>query len=833
MSAVPPCRAFRVPPSSFILQPSAFSLLAIGCLGIAGQLVLLRELMAAFGGNEFSAGITVAAWILCEALGAWLAGHARLSLASAAPVGQRIVHRSSFLSALSILFSLAAVPAAMLVRPLLGVLPGETFSIPLLLLATFMVVFLPAAAHGALFVTAAALHAQPPPSRASSTTHPATGGVGSAYVWEGVGTVLAGLACFLLFNRMPSLAVVALFSLPLAAAAFRPPVPRPAPLVPLLVSAVALAAFIMAIPIERMAWGAAWRGQRVASVANSPYGKIVRLERAGQQLILCDGLPVLTVPTTETERIEELGLLPVLVHPLPRRVLTLGHDLAVPAALARFRPDIRVTAVQLDPLLARTCLAALSSDSSLITHHSSLITSHSDSSLLPPPFSLTIADPVSFLRSARDTSRSPASRVRTSEFGVRRFYDCIILTDAVPPNLGSSRLFALDFYRLCRSRLAPGGILAIAGPGNSTGLSPDLLSILLTRQRTLKATFDHVLPLAADFPLLLASDRPLSIATETVLVRLGRLSLQPKLLDSSYVTALLDPFRQQTFIAALQPGTADELPQHSSVSSPRELFLNMVRENRLASPAFGALYARLGSLSPRLLWLLGAVLLIVGLAGARSRGRPLASAAPVGQYSRGFAILTSGFSGAAVSSLLLFAWQVRFGSVYSGVALLVAAFMFGTVLGGILGSRPVLVGRSGPCPTAPRTSYNVHRFLVSDLVLAVCAAAAVILIHGGPASAFLLANCLAGACLGFQFALAGSIVHSPSSIVSASESAARRAGILTALDLAGGSLGGILTALVLVPVFGIGTAALSAGAVKLISALVQLAARRPRLPALI
>jgi hypothetical protein len=232
----------------------------------------------------------------------------------------------------------------------------------------------------------------------------------------------------------------------------------------------------------------------------------------------------------------------------------------------------------------------------------------------------------------------------------------------------------------------------------------------------------------------------------------------------------------------------------------------MVRENRLVSPAFGVLYARLGSLSPRLLLLLGAVLLIIGLAGARSRGRP---------FSRGFAILTSGFSGAAVSSLLLFAYQVRFGSVYSGVALLVAAFMFGTVLGGILGSRSsfFVLGSSF--------------FFAADLVLAACAAAAALLIHGGPASAFLFANCLAGACLGFQFAVAGFIVHRSSFIVSAPESAGRRAGILTTLDLAGGSLGGILTALVLVPVFGIGAAALSAGAVKLASALVQLAARRP------
>jgi spermidine synthase len=780
MSSVSPRSAFRVPASSFSLQPSAFSLVAVGCLGIAGQLVLLRELMAAFGGNEFSAGVTVAAWLLCEALGAWLAGHARSSF---------IVHRSSFLSALSILFSLAAVPAAVLVRPLLGVLPGETLSIPFLLLATLAVVFLPAAAHGALFVTAAALHARRSPNPASNAPIPVTTGIGSAYVWEGIGTVLAGVLCFFLLNRLSSLAVVALSALPLiVAAGFGHGRARTKWTMWTLGLGV-LALLVFALPIERMAWSAAWRGQRVASVANSPYGKIVRLERAGQQLIIYDGLPVLTMPTTETERVEELSLLPVLCHPAPRRVLVLGHDLAIPAALARFRPDIAVTTVQLDPLLARTCLAALSSDSSFITHHSSLITSHSDSSLLTPPFSLLTADPVSFLSATRDT------------------FDCIILTDATPSSLGSSRLFALEFYRLCRSRLAPGGILATAGPGNPTGLSPDLAGIISTRLLTLEAAFEHVLPVAADFPLLLASSRPLSITAETVATRLNHLSQPPKLLDSSYVAGLLDPFRQNAFASQIAIRHSPFATRQSSSASPRELFLNMVRENRLASPAFGASYARLGSSdivhrSSFIVLLLSLVLLVVGLAGARVRGR---------SFSRGFAILTSGFSGAAVSSLLIFAWQVRFGSVFSGMALLIAAFMFGTVLGGILGSRSsfFVLGSSF--------------FLAADLALAACAAAAALLIHAGPAGAFLAANCLAGACLGFQFALAGSAAanrHSPFAI-------RQSAGILTALDLAGGSLGGILTALVLVPVFGIGAAALSAGAVKLVSALVQLAARRP------
>jgi spermidine synthase len=750
MSAFPPRPAVRVQPSAFSPPPSAFFLVAVGCLGIVTQLILLRELMAAHGGNEFSAGVTVAAWILCEALGAGLAGHVRSSF---------IVYRSSFLPALSVLFSLAAVPAAILVRPLLGVLPGETLSIPFLLLATFAVVLLPAASHGALFVTAAARRTQV---------------IGSAYAWEGAGTVLAGLACFAFLSRLSSLAMVALSALPLVAAAGFGYGRTRTKWTIWILGFGALASFVFALPIERMAWAAAWRGQRVQAVANSPYGKTARLERAGQQLVLYDGIPVLSVPPTRVERIEELSLLPILYQSVPRRVLVLGSDLAIPVALARFRSDISVTAVQLDPLLARISLAALASDTSL----------------LPALFSPIVADPVSFLRTTQDT------------------FDCIILTDVAPSGLGATRLFSSEFYRLCRSHLAAGGLLATAGPGDPTSLSSDAAQILSTRIRTLKASFRHVLPVAADFPLLLASESPPAVEAETLVSRLARLAAKPKLLDSSYMAGLLDPFRQEALASRVASSNSPRATRVSSATAPRELFLNMVRENRLVSPGFGALYARLGGLSPRLLLLLVAVLLVAGLVGARAGG---------GRVRRGVAILTSGFSGAAVSSLLLFAWQVRFGSVFSGVALLVSAFMLGTVLGAALGSCPFFVYR-------PSSSV----FLIPDLVLAGCAAMVMLLTLGGPTGVFLIANCLAGACLGFQFAVAAGIgTTGRQSSIASRQSSARRAGVLTALDLAGGSLGGILTSLLLVPVFGIAAAALFAGAVKLASSLVQLMPGRP------
>jgi hypothetical protein len=345
-------------------------------------------------------------------------------------------------------------------------------------------------------------------------------------------------------------------------------------------------------------------------------------------------------------------------------------------------------------------------------------------------------------------------------------------------------------------------MLAVPGPGNPAAVSPDVAAILATRLATLCSVFRHVQPVAADFPLFLASDSTVTLAPESLVLRLAQLAVKPEVLDSSYLARLLDPLRRQALASALATSPARPAAA-SSVVLPRELLLNMVRDNRLISPWFGRLYARAGDLSPRLLLVLGAAFLIAGMAGARGP-----------RCGRNLAILTSGLAGAAVSSLLLFSYQVRFGSAYSGIALLVTSFMLGTVIGGLLGSH--LCRRDGVATSA---------FVLADLALAGCAAVVVPLLRSGPAAAFLSANLVAGLCLGLQFAIAGSATspdrHSP---IAMHRFAGRRTGTLTALDLAGGCFGGLLTALVLVPVWGIGIAALSAVAVKLTSVLVSLAA---------
>ena len=58
-----------------------FALLVVGATGITAQIVLMRELLTVFLGNELSLGIILACWLALEALGSWLAGRIRPRLA--------------------------------------------------------------------------------------------------------------------------------------------------------------------------------------------------------------------------------------------------------------------------------------------------------------------------------------------------------------------------------------------------------------------------------------------------------------------------------------------------------------------------------------------------------------------------------------------------------------------------------------------------------------------------------------------------------------------------------------------------------------------------------
>ncbi|MCX5704010.1 MAG: hypothetical protein NT066_05945, partial [Candidatus Omnitrophica bacterium] len=71
------------------------SILIIGLSGIVAQVLILRELLVSFYGNELTLGVILANWVILEALGVFIIGK----------VIERVKNKINFFLGLQIAFS--------------------------------------------------------------------------------------------------------------------------------------------------------------------------------------------------------------------------------------------------------------------------------------------------------------------------------------------------------------------------------------------------------------------------------------------------------------------------------------------------------------------------------------------------------------------------------------------------------------------------------------------------------------------------------------------------------------------------------------------------------
>jgi hypothetical protein len=227
----------------------------------------------------------------------------------------------------------------------------------------------------------------------------------------------------------------------------------------------------------------------------------------------------------------------------------------------------------------------------------------------------------------------------------------------------------------------------------------------------------------------------------------------------------------------------------------------MVREGRRSSPFFSRLYFKLSHAVERTTVPILLLVLFLGLGGTLVKGKG---------FARGLGVFTSGFAGAGISTLAILLYQVRFGSLYSNVALLLAGFMLGTVPGAGLARKVAPRIERGP-------RHAALLFLCADAILILLLCGLILLGARGGVVIFVSSLLLAGTSLGWQFGVASIERQKPGSI-----SGGETAGVLSVLDFTGGALGGISIALILAPVSGLLTAGLVIAGLKMVSLLSQL-----------
>ena len=240
-----------------------------GFCAIIGQIVLMRELIVVFNGNEISLGIMLATWLLWTAAGSAVASHLTLGQSSA----RTAVAVFQCLLGTSLPPTIWSVRAS---RSLFQTVPGELVGPAPMLLTSLACLSVFCLFSGCLFVVAARLYQQECAVSARAATS-------SAYLLEaagsGMGGILASIVLLRFLESFQIAAVVALLNLCMALILLFRMKRKQVALVILAAAAFAIPLLIYVAPSwDRSAQQRLWHGLRLLGSRDSIYGNLAVIE---------------------------------------------------------------------------------------------------------------------------------------------------------------------------------------------------------------------------------------------------------------------------------------------------------------------------------------------------------------------------------------------------------------------------------------------------------------------------------------------------------------------------------------------------------------------------
>lgn len=745
------------------------AVLAMGFSGLVAEILLLREFLIVFSGNELSIGMILANWLIIEAFGSFFLGEK----AGKSP------NRLETFTVVTILFSISLLVAIFLIRVLkrsLGLSIGESIGLWPMFYSSFIILLPVSMLHGALFTLSCQIYAMFSQADPSSA--------GRVYVYETVGTIIGGFVCtYWLIPHLHTLQIsigLALLNFGVCLALLVPywNIGRLQKTIVVVLSVLTLFSGYLvfsgqADKLHQYSIQAQWKNLNVLHYQNSHYGNICVIENEGQYLFFENGVLNLITPLPDIPFVEEIVHFPALAHPRPEKLLILSGGAGGMINEAFKHPSIEtIDYAELDPLLI-----------DLIRK-------------FPTPLT---------------ESELNDQRVRVQPIDGRLFlkltqekYDLIVVGITDPSDLQANRFFTQEFFSLAKGRLNEGGILVIGLPGSLTYVNEELKNLNSSIFHTLKRVFRNVRAIPGDDTnLFLSSDSQeiLTIDRAQMIERLQQRDIKADVVIPWYIEQKLHAGWQTWFSHFIKGGSQ----KINSDFTPIGVFYSLSHWNALFAPDLRWLFRQFERIN---VWTVAALLVIPLLLWFRLRfqkNRPFKTAILL-------AIITTGFAGMIFDLMLIFAFQAIYGYVFSWIGLLVASFMAGAATGAMVVTK------------ALERLKNSYRFFAKiELAIISFSVGCPFIVWGAYAHLdrpdlfflskllFLFLSFVSGLLVGSQFPLANQLY------LRSDASFSHTAGLLYASDLLGGWLGGIIGAVVLLPVLGLWGTGIGVAVLKLTS----------------
>ncbi len=476
----------------------------MGSAATLWQLVLMREWMTVFYGNELIIGLVLSGWLLFVAIGC--------------QVGDRYGSdrcTPSFLCAAFILCLWIVFVSIKHLRVLAQIPAAEAVSLPRMLVFMAPALGLPCFIWGCWFSRLSAL-------LAAHRIRPASTLV---YIYESAGAVVAGLAfTFCLAKWVDNFYILLFLSLLLCLSM--------ACLLRRLRWAWAALAIIVVSVCKGPSWDRAlnesfWRslapGVRVKATWGTRYGQWAVLDWSGETALYCNGLKQSILPDPVTN--QGLAAQILTQHPHPHKVLLIAGGLG---GLAQtLAPGIDLTYVEMDEKALRKTASFLHEVWQVPT---------------------VFQDGRRFLLTTRQQ------------------YDMIIINAGRPGTALTNRLYTREFHQLAKSRLNAGGVLAFSAiPAGENLMGPELHHLNSALYQDLASCFAHVLALPGDAAHYFACDRAAVLCRDpdSLAQRYLHLHRQDRYFHPQMFRTLVLPERIDHFCRSLRQTSAsnrDEQP---------------------------------------------------------------------------------------------------------------------------------------------------------------------------------------------------------------------------------------------------------------------------------
>jgi len=728
------------------------SSILLGFTCMTSQIVLFREMMVTFYGNELSFGVMLFVWLFWGGVGAFWGN----KIARCSPRNLSFCYL-----AISIL-SLLTIIAVRHSKLILGTAPAEIVGFLPMLLFSFLGMSPFCFLLGITFVLN---------SKSWKFDQSLIFLVNRVYLWESLGTGLGGfLATFILIPNLSNFQIIViLFSLNLLLFAFlfAKGLKNTSKVLIWALTLLAIISFKgikLDTQLDHFSLSRIWKGLPLIHSEDTKYGNIALVKRYEQITFYGNGLMLFSYPDEYSS--EEAVHFALLEHPNPKRLLLIGGGLGGAVTQALKYKDLKIDFVELDPKLINMGKAYLPEEEV--------------KSLENPLVKIHFKDGRLFVKQKLQEKVKP--------------YDVIILNLPDPHTAQLGRFFTFEFFKMIKSILDEDGIFSFKVTSAENYISEELGLYLSSLYRTLKLDFPEVVVLSGSNNIFLASNRKgiLFESWQKLVERLKEREISTRFVNENFLPARLSPMRLEYLKNAIYGGRGGTItPERSRVNydlKPISYFYNTILWSKQFQSIEKPVFLFLSKIKP--VWFIGVIALIFAIGFlmcsiSRSRLSNLALSA----------IFMAGFTSIFLEIIIVLSFQIFYGYIYSKIGLILTLFMLGLAFGAFLIQK-----RAGQKRINFRNLILIQLFqviLVSFLLFLVFYFSRISPPEFLVECLLLLVITLSGIIGGLEFTLANHLFLE--------KKTTKRAGTGYSIDLFGSSLSSILASAILIPLLGMPT----------------------------